>query len=141
MGTPQSGRLMQIEIPDPDGDGNTFIPVAGARENSLTIENGESDASDKDNEWRELTNGATRSFNTSVSGVYESDDTTAAEFVRRAIENVIAPMRVVFANGESFEGVMQIGSYERTGAKDESTMFSCDIKSAGEITYTPPTVA
>ena len=135
----QNGRKMRIKIDDGSG---TLTTIAGAQEDSMTLENGEIDITNKDSDAkRELLERGTQSVNLSCNGVYYAQDEGNQTLYTRAQEGTIDAYTVEFEDGEMLEGNFQIGSYERTGEHSGATMFTCELKSSGAITYTAPTAA
>ena len=131
----QNGRKMTIAI----GDGaspETFTVIAGAREDSMTLENGEIDITNKDsNGRRALLEGGTQSINLTTSGVFVAGGSGDTAFAN-AMSGEISNYQIKYENGETIVGGFQVASYERTGAHDGEVTFTMELHSSGDYTHT-----
>lgn len=132
----QNGRKMLLKIDD--GSGN-YQTIAGMQENTLTLENGEIDITNKDsNAKRELLAGGTQNVSFSGSGVYYGADAASQTLFKRAQQGSIDQYRMEFEDGEQIDGMFQVGNYERTGEQSNAVMFSCELRSSGGADFTAP---
>lgn len=128
----QKGRLLRIKIGD-GGDPESFTAIAGAREDSLSGENGEIDITNKDSSgFRELLAGGTKSISLTVSGVMD-DNVLLQEFFDGTITNY----EIDYEGGSKIAAAFQVRSFENTGAHDDAVTFSGTLESSGTITFTP----
>jgi len=127
-----NGREMRIKL----GNGaspEVFTAIAGAREESISAENGEIDITNKDSlGYRTLLTGGTRTLSLSCSGVAEND-----VLFQAFIDGTIANYEIEFGDGGELAGAFQIRSYERTGEHADAETFSATIESSGVFSYTP----
>lgn len=130
----QNGRLMRIKAGD-GGDPETFTAIAGAREESFTLENGEINITNKDsNARRELLDGGTQSINLSVSGVHIAG-TSASDLFSKARAGSIDNYEIEWEDGETLEGAFQVRNFERTGNHEGEVTFTCELQSSGDYTH------
>lgn len=137
----QNGRNMTIAVGDGGTPTETFEVVAGAREDSMTLENGEIDITNKDSGARRtLLDGGTQQINLTCSGVYvEGGMTTSDDLFNKARDGTITNYQVEYENGEKISGAFQVASYARTGAHDGAVTFEAELHSSGTYTYTAGT--
>lgn len=131
----QNGRAMRIKITDGAAGYNA---IAGAQEDSFTLENGEIDITNKDsNARRTLLAGGTQQINLSVSGVMITDDVndTGDDLFAAARSGALTSFEVEWEDGETITADFQVRNYERTGAHDGATTFSCELQSSGDYTF------
>lgn len=128
----QNGRQMRIGVSDGSG---SFTVIAGAREDSMTMENGEINVTNKDsNSRRELLENGTQLINLSVSGVFVGGGSGDTLF-EKARNGTIDDYQLEFESGETIEAGFQIRSYERTGSHDGEVTFTAELQSSGDYTY------
>lgn len=127
----QNGRDLRVK----KKIGAAFVTIAGAQEESLSIENGEIDITDKDDNGRVARlNGGNTDVSISISGVAK-DEILQAD----AINNTEIEVQVEWVDtGTVWEGMAEIGSYESTGSADNAAIeFSCEIRpTSSDWTYT-----
>lgn len=131
----QNGRLMRIAISDGIGG---FDAIAGAQEDSFTLENGEIDITNKDSAARRtLLAGGTQQVNLSTSGVMITDDAanTGDLLFTAARTGDLTQFEITWEDGEKITAFFQVRSYERSGAHDGPTEFSCEFASSGAYTF------
>ena len=123
-----SGRRIRISL-----DGTV---IAGARTDSMTINNEPIDITDKDAlGWRTLlADVATRSIDASVDGVMVDDTLIVLAMGTGA---ALLPSATIDVEGiGSFAGDFYLNSLELGGAHDGENTFSSSLQSSGVITYT-----
>jgi predicted secreted protein len=124
-----SGRKVRIKR------GSTA--VAGARADSLTINNEPIDITEKDsNGWRTyLADVGVRSIDAEVEGILE-DSTFLALAVGTASALLESYTLEVDTIGD-FTGNFYLASFAVTGEQADATTFTASIQSSGTITFTP----
>lgn len=127
----ENGRKMRIELGDASSP-PTYTALAGAREESFTLEVGEIDITDKDsNERRELLEGGIHSLSLSVSGITK-DRSQLIDVVGK-----IKSYRVTWSNGDQLVVNAQLGSFSETGSHENSAVtFTGEFRSSGDYTFT-----
>jgi TP901-1 family phage major tail protein len=124
-----SGRKLRIKR------GSTAI--AGARSDSITINNEPIDITDKDDAgWRTmLADVGVRSIDCEVEGIL-TDSTFLALAVGTASALLEAYTIEVDGIGD-FTGNFYLASFAVTGEQADATTFTASIQSSGTITFTP----
>lgn len=124
-----SGRKVRIKR------GSTAI--AGARSDSITINNEPIDITEKDSAgWRTyLADVGVRSIDCEVEGILE-DSTFLALAVGTASSLLEAYTLEVDTIGD-FSGNFYLASFAVTGEQADATTFTATIQSSGTITFTP----
>lgn len=131
----ESGRGFLIEI----GDGQvpeTFSPVAGLRSSAITIDAQAVEITNKDSAgWRELLSGAgVRRIAVSGSGVFW-DSAAEAGLRAAALAGTLANYRIVFENGDRFEGPFLVASLDYSGDHDGERTYTLSLESAGPVAF------
>jgi predicted secreted protein len=123
-----SGRKLRIK------KGSTLI--AGARTDSLTINNEPIDITEKgDAGWRTmLADVGVRSIDAEVEGVLE--DTTLIALSVGAAANLLAAYTLEIEGIGSFTGNFYFVSLAITGEQADAVTFTASIQSSGTITFT-----
>jgi predicted secreted protein len=124
-----SGRKLRIKR------GSTAI--AGARSDSITINNEPIDITDKDDAgWRTmLADVGVRSIDCEVEGIL-TDSTFLALAVGTASSLLEAYTLELDGIGD-FTGNFYLASFAVTGEQADATTFTASIQSSGTITFTP----
>lgn len=124
-----SGRKLRIK------KGGTA--VAGARTNSLTINNEPIDITDKDDAaWRTmLADVGVRSIDAEVEGVLT--DSTLIAIAVGAAANLLAAYTLEIDGIGDFSGNFYLASFAITGEQADTVTFTASIQSSGTITFTP----
>lgn len=124
-----SGRKLRIKR------GSTAI--AGARSDSITINNEPIDITDKDDAgWRTmLADVGVRSIDCEVEGIL-TDSTFLALAVGTASALLEAYTLEIDSIGD-FTGNFFLASFAVTGEQADATTFTASIQSSGTITFTP----
>jgi len=130
--TKVAGRKVRIY----EGTGMSRTLVAGARSDSITINNGAIDITDKgDDGWRTLLNDASvRSVDMSVEGLLDGQSLLSASLGDTTDligDYEIDVVGIGLVTGEFHFSSMQIGT-----PYDDAATFSATIASSGEITFT-----
>lgn len=116
----------------------TFTTVGGIRSTSFAINNAQVDITSQDDTSRDrqlLAGAGVRSFSVSGSGVFV-DDAAIAAVNTAAMADTHSSWQVVIPDFGTFEGAMQISSFELGGEHDGEVTFSISLESAGDITFT-----
>ncbi len=132
----ESGRGFLIEI----GDGavpETFSTVAGLRSTAITIDAQAVEITNKNSAgWREILGGAgVRRLAVSGSGVFW-DSAAEAALRTAALGGNVASYRIVFENGDRFEGPFLVTSLDYSGDHDGERTYTLSLESAGAVTFT-----
>ena len=131
----EAGRDLRIAY-DADGAGSgTAAVIAGARTDSMTINNEPIDITDKDDAGVRtmLNNVATKSIEISCTGVLKNDtlitlaDSAAEDAALNFFEIDVGSLR-------SYRGQWFISSFEVTGEQEDAITFSMTLQSSGAIT-------
>lgn len=114
----------------------TMTPVAGARSDSITINNEAIDVTDKgDAGWRTFLNDASvRSVEMTVSGLVDGGTLIAKAL--GATTSLINDFEIEVEGIGTAAGEFHFSSMEITANHDGATEFSATIASSGEITWT-----
>lgn len=126
------------------GDGaasETFTTIGGFRTNSLKINQGEIDVTDKDGtRWRRLIAGGIRSIDISGAGVFSDDPVLAAALYRilNTDGGYKGNFKIVFGNGMSFTGSFFLKAMSFDGPHDKEETYNIELSSADDITCLLP---
>lgn len=127
----QKGRAFRIMLGDATSP-TVYTAIAGAREDGLTLDNGEIDTTNKDSSgFRELIAGGNQALSLSVSGVVLDN-----VLFNEADSAAIGSYRLEFDDGSVITGLFQIRNYERTGSHEGELTFSATLESSGQWTAT-----
>lgn len=110
--------------------------VAGARTDSLTINNEPIDITDKDNAgWRTyLADVGVRSIDAEVEGILE--DSTFLALAVGTASSLLESYTIELLGIGSFTGNFYLTSFAVTGEQADATTFTASIQSSGTITFT-----
>jgi predicted secreted protein len=124
-----SGRKLRIK--------KGGVAVAGARTDSLTINNEPIDITDKDDAgWRTmLADVGVRSIDAEVEGVLA--DSTLIAVTVGAASGLLAAYTIEVDGIGDFSGNFYLNSFAITGEQADATTFTASIQSSGAITFTP----
>ena len=127
-----SGRRVRISA----GTGVSAVPVAGARTDTLTINNESTDITDKDSlGWTTLLDDVSvRNIALSVEGILKGDFLLSV--AAGASSALLSDYEIEIETVGTFAGDFFLGSFETGGAHDGENTFSASLASSGEITYT-----
>lgn len=127
----------KVKIYEGTGPGATLI--AGARSDSITINNEAIDVTDKgDDGWRTLLNDASvRSVEMTVSGLLKGTSLLAKAL--GATTNLLGDYEIRVEGMGTYSGEFHFSSLEITAPHDDAAEFSATIASSGEIVWTPAT--
>lgn len=125
----------KVKIYEGTGPGATL--VAGARSDSITINNEAIDITDKgDDGWRTLLNDASvRSVEMTVSGLLKGTSLLAKAL--GATTNLLGDYEIRVEGMGTYSGEFHFSSLEITAPHDDAAEFSATIASSGEISWTP----
>lgn len=113
----------------------SYTTVAGGRTNSLSINNDMIDVTSKDNiPWRTLIEGGVQSFSTSISGVFNSDQ-SLADMMTLSMGGFIRNFQIVTGLGDTFTGKFKISKCERSGEYKGEETYTISLESSGAIAY------
>ncbi|WP_395543276.1 phage tail tube protein [Neotabrizicola sp. sgz301269] len=128
-----AGRKVKIY----EGTGVGATLVAGARSDSITINNEAIDITDKgDDGWRVFLNDASvRSVEMSVSGIIKG--TSLIGKALGVTTDLLGDYEIRIDGMGTAAGQFHFSSLEITAPHDDATEFSATIASSGEITWTP----
>ena len=124
---PFAGRNLELEW--------ATESIAGVREKGLSL-NGEpiNVTSDEDNGRRMLLGvSAEDEVNITLSGVTKSNVLKAAWFGNDRTETVT----ITYPNGDVVEGQFFLASYTDNGPYNDASTFDAELRSTGEVTFTP----
>ena len=130
----QKGRGMLLKLSN-GASPPTFTTIGGIREKSLTINNESVDITTSNTApWRQLLGDAgMRSVSLSGSGVFE--DEAAIKLVEAlALSGNLQEFQMTFANGDLYQGLFQVTSFQHTGAHNSEQTYSISLESASIIT-------
>lgn len=135
----KKGRLVRIKLGNQSSP-ETFTVIAGARSDSITLNNGEIDITDKDDDGaRKLLEGGIFSMSMSCSGLLETDRdgiVSAADMIAKAMAGTIDTYQFNIDGVGTFEGEFQIRTYEVTGEDENAAEFSASFESSGRPGFT-----
>lgn len=125
--TARTGRNLRIRR------GTT--PIAGARTDSITINNEPLDITDKDNAgWRTfLADAGVRSIDCEVEGVLE-DSTLIAISVGTAA-NLLESYTIAITGLGTFTGNFYLNNLQLSGEMADVVTFTASIQSSGQVTF------
>ncbi len=117
-------------------DVSTGTPVAGARADSITINNEAIDITDKeDNGWRTYLNDASvRNVDMSVEGLLDGDSLLSASL--GATTALLGDYVIDIDGIGTVAGQFHFSSFEIGAPHDDAATFTATIASSGEITFT-----
>ena len=126
-----AGRKVQIK----EGTGAQATLVAGARSDSITINNEPIDVTDKgDDGWRTLLNDASvRSVEMSVSGLISGDSLIAKSL--GATNNLFGPYEIDIDGIGVASGSFFFSNIEVSAPHDGAAEFSATIMSSGVVSW------
>ncbi len=131
----KAGRKLRVKY---DSGGGAAV-IAGARTDSLTINNEMIDVTDKDDAGVRtlLDDIGVKSLSMQCEGVLVDD--TLADLARDATENAaLHDMEFEDTGIGTYAGEFFISSFEYSGAEGtDPATFSCQFESSGAITFTP----
>lgn len=110
--------------------------IAGARTDSLTINNEPIDITDKDDAgWRTmLADVGVRSVDAEVEGVL--DDATLIAIAVGSATSILQSWTIEIQGLGSFTGNWHLASFAITGEQADAVTFTASIQSSGTITWT-----
>lgn len=128
-----SGRRVRISA----GTGVSAVPVAGARTDTLTINNEPIEVTDKDSlGWTTLlADVSIRNIALSVEGVLKGD--TLMSVAAGPASGLLSDYEIEIETVGTFTGDFFLSPFETGGAHDGENTFSASLASSGEITYVP----
>lgn len=130
------GKDFLVQVGDVASATN-FVTVAAMRTTSLSINNDQIDVTEKDvMSWRALLEGGVRSMEMSAAGIM-TDGASLTTMRNAVMTGQIRYFKIVSALGDSFVGLFQVASMERSGDHDKEEVYSIKLMSSGAITYTP----
>ena len=132
----QKGRLLVLKMGDGAGS-ESFTTIGGQKTTTMTFNNQEVDITNKDSGgWKTLLEGAgTQSVTISGSGVFD-DGAVIDAIETRKVAGTISNYRLVFGNGDYYQGAFLITSMERGGNHDGEETYSISLASSGAIALT-----
>jgi predicted secreted protein len=130
-----AGRRVRIY----QGSGTGRVLVAGARSDSITINNEAIDITDKgDDGWRTMLNDASvRSVDMSVEGLLDGDGLLAAAL--GDTDALLGDYEIEMEGIGLVAGEFHFSSFEIGAPHDDAATFTASIASSGEITFTAVT--
>lgn len=129
-----TGRKIRLK----KGPAISAVAVIGARQEDITIANGEIDVTDKDdNGYRTLLNDwGQRSIDVTVAGIFKDD-----ELITIATSNsgsvLLTDYTIEIDGIGSFEGDFFMNNLQLGAPHDNSVTFTATFLSSGAYTYTP----
>ena len=133
----QAGKDILIKIGE-GSDPETFVPVAGLRAKSISLNARTVDITNADSpgQWRELIAGAgVRSASVTGSGLFvdaQSDELTRSVFFDQALRN----WQLVIPGFGVLQGPFLVSALEYSGRHDGEALYSISLASAGELAFT-----
>jgi TP901-1 family phage major tail protein len=130
----QRGRDILLKISDGASPG-TFTSIAGLRSKTMTLNNETVDITTSDDApWRQLLGDTgLRSVSLSGSGVFE-DDAAVNSCEELALNGNLQEFQIVFGNGDLFQGLFQVTSFEYGGEHTAEQTYSISLESGGVVT-------
>ncbi|MDX2277718.1 MAG: phage major tail protein, TP901-1 family [Hyphomonadaceae bacterium] len=130
----QKGRdvLVKMDI------AGTFTTIAGGRQTSGKLSDGNTDVSSNDSpgRWREMLAGTgVLSHAISLAGVF-ADSAAEAALVTNKLAAATPDFQFIVPGLGTFEGPYVIGEIEHAGNYDGEVTYSVSFESAGELTFT-----
>ena len=114
-----------------------YVPVAGLRARSFTVNNTNVDVTTADSagRWRELLGGAgIQSLDMDCSGTHQNDATAKALF-QAAAASTLQTIRLA-TTGIQIDMTALIDSYKSDGPYNEAATFEAKLLSSGQPTFT-----
>lgn len=129
----ERGRKIAIQIGDGTSPGN-FTTVGGIRSKSISLNNEAVDITDDDSApWRALLEDAgIRSVSISGSGIWKGG-AIIEDLEDAVMDGTHREARLIFENGDYFQGHFQITSMETGGEHNAERTFSISLESSGEV--------
>ena len=125
----QKGRKVLVQSNDGSSPAS-YTTIGGMRSKTITVNNELVDITDDENApWRHLL-----AVTISGSGIFK-DDATMNRIEDLGLQGGIDDFRILFENGDSFEGLFQVTSYEYGGEHNGEQTFSITLESAAEIRH------
>lgn len=126
--------LIQVESPTTPG---TFVTLGGLTTNGMTINSEAVDITDKDSmPWRTLLAGCgMRSMSLKGNGLV-TNDAVFKQVQASILLATILKYKVISGLGDSFAGLFQVTSFDRSGDKNAAEAFTASFESSGAIVYT-----
>jgi predicted secreted protein len=131
--TKVAGRKVKIK----QGTGNSAVLIAGARSDSLTINNEPIDVTDKgDNGWRTMLDEASvRSVDGTVSGLVSGDSLIAQAL--GPTNSLLGEYEIEVEGLGVFSGQFWFSNIDLQAPHDDAFEFTASFASSGEVTWTP----
>ncbi|MGE4043314.1 MAG: phage tail tube protein [Acetobacteraceae bacterium] len=131
-----SGKNLRIS----KGDGaspEVFSVIGGARTDSLTLNNGTIDITNKDtNDFRRLlADAGVRSMDLSVTGIF-TDTASENAIITAADERSIDNYKIELTGVGIWQGAFIISSFQINGSHDGVVEYSASFQSSGDFTFT-----
>lgn len=132
-----AGRKIRIY----QGTGSTRTLIAGARSDSVSINNQAIDGTDKASDgWRELLADASlRTVDMTVEGLLDGDTLLAAAFGETT--DLLGDYTIDISGLGTCEGSFHFSSFEIGAPHDDGATFTATIASAGVVRYTAGTAS
>lgn len=132
--TAQKGRdiIVKMDI------SSTFTTVAGAKQQSISVTDGNTDVSSASSPsaWREMLAGTgVKAVDVSMSGIFH-DDESHAQLMANKLARATPDFQVIMPGLGTFEGPFVIGDIQYAGNFDGEATYTIPLQSAGEITFT-----
>jgi len=132
----QKGREVLIKVEDTPG-GGTYTAMAGLRAKQFTLNNGETDLSDSDDDWAQTGIGfGLKSVRLSGSGIYKNH-ATQRKIVTAILTDATLNYQMVVPGLGTFAGAFVASSIDMGANHDGELGFSTQFMSNGEVTFTP----
>lgn len=131
------GRNFKLKIHS-GGSPGTFTAIAGMQSRTLTINNEQVDITNDDTApQRELLSGAgQKTLTISGSGVFKDDAAiNSLEDLANASAGNSEEFRVEFENGDWYQGVFNVVSFEYSGDYNGARLYSLSLENAGTWTF------
>jgi len=127
-----AGRKVKIY----EGTGGAAVLVAGARSDSISINNESIDVTDKrDDGWRTLlADASVRSVEMSVEGMLSGDSLIAKSL--GATDDLFGAYEIRIEGIGTCAGDFFMSSFEIGAPHDDATTFTATIQSSGPVTFT-----
>lgn len=129
----QKGRDILLKVGD-TASPVVFTAVGGVRSKTLSISQGQVDITDADSAgWRELLASAGDiAVSMSGSGIFK-DDAQVNLLQDLVISGALRDFQMFFGNGDYFQGLFQIASFEHSGEYNDAEQYSVSMESSGAI--------
>lgn len=112
------------------------ITIAGLQVTGLSIGNEMVDITNKDSRgFRSLLEAAgTKTLTLTANGIYDNDE--SHRFLEAfARSGSIDPFSLISENGDTYEGLFLIASYERAGDFNTAETFTITLENSGEVDF------